>query len=543
MSFCNRVVLPVVSVLSLAFLIACGSSSHNPVPPPSGGFSASNLKGTYVFTIVGFDAVDGSSLSMTGTFAANGTGGNGGITGGTMDINDLGIAVGSDTITGGNYSVTSDGRGQANLTLGSTTPWGANSIEVDFVLSTSEHGFITQFDNNGTGSGTLDLQTTASQPAAGTYVLALSGTTGGGNAGTIASAITLDGTGAATGSFDYNTGGQPFLFTLNSGSNITVSGTPGTATLVASGGPTLNFDVYAIDTTHMKFVETDTVANFSGDLFLQTSSTFPSNQVVFTMAGLDLQQSFPLTLGGVMTSDGTSTISSGEEDFNDGGNVDNGGGLPLSFTGTITPPGSGSRYIIQLNNFVNGDNGTALSYTFAAYPYSTSNGTSVALVEIDGNGVSAGVAYSQSSTTLASAQGYGLNLTAQNGNGFEEDDIAEFTTTSTGFSGLIDINDAPPNGGGTSFKQNFNGNYTMDSPATGRGVFTSNFISGALYTVSGTQVIFIETDQSQLGIGAFEQQNASADSSQSASKVFQSDLAARHLVAVKAAAKKAKKQK
>jgi hypothetical protein len=217
-----------------------------------------------------------------------------------------------------------------------------------------------------------------------------------------------------------------------------------------------------------------------------------------------------------MTSDGTSTISNGEEDFNDAGLSDS---TPQPFTGSITAPASGSRFVLTLNNFVNGNAATPSGYQFAAYPCSGG----IELVEIDGLGVSAGVAFSQGSTSLASAQGYGLNLSGSNVNGFLENDIAEFTTPSATFKGLIDINDGPP-GTGPNFKQNFNGGYTLDSPATGRGVFTSNVIDGAFYTVNGTEAIFIETDSTQVGLGAFEQQNASA----------MSNLAAQHLAAMRA---------
>jgi len=520
MSFCKRVVLPTVAAFFLVFLVACGSSRTQATPPPTGGFSNSNLKGTYVFSIVGSDSA-ANFLAITGTFTANGTGGSAGITGGTLDINDSGFTapLTNNPITGGSYLITQDGRGQATLTT--ATPFGT-SIEVDFVLTSNEHGLITEFDRNGSGSGSLDLQTAPGQPAAGTYVIGLSGVSGAGlTPAAMAGAITLDGSGNGTGSLDYNNNAIPSSPTISSGSTVTVGGTPGKATLVTSGG-TFNFDVYGIDATHWKFIETDPFPILAGDLFSQTSSTFPSNQVVFTMAGFDYSSTAggPLALGGLMTSDGTSTISNGEEDFNDAGVADT---APQAFSGTITPPSSGSRYTLALNNFVNGNAAAVGSYTFAAYP--SSGG--IQLVEIDGNGVTAGVAFAQSSTSLASGQGYGLNLAAANNSGVEEDDIAEFTTNSGVLTGIIDLNDQ----GQPSFNQRFSGNYTLDSPATGRGVLTSNMFNGAFYVVDGSNVLFIETDSSQLGTGAFQVQNASAKST----------LAASHLamLRLKAGAKRA----
>ena len=498
--------LPIIAVSFLVFSVACGSSRTQATPPPSGGFSNSNLKGTYVFSVIGADSA-GNAMAIAGTFTANGTGGSGGITGGTLDMNDSGFTVPltNNPITGGSYLLTQDGRGQA--TLSTATPFGS-SIEVDFVLTSSEHGLITEFDKNGSGSGSLDLQTAASQPAAGTYVLGISGVSGAGlTPAAAAGAITLDGAGNATGSMDYNNNASSSLVSLNSGSTVLVSGTPGAASLATTGG-TFKFDVYGIDATHWKFIETDSFPILAGDLFSQTTATFPSNQVVFTMAGFDYNTTAggPLAIGGLMTSDGTSTISNGEEDFNDAGVIDT---TPQAFSGTIIAPASGSRYLLALNNFVNGNAAAVGSYSFAAYP--SSGG--IQLVEVDGNGVSAGVAFAQSSTSLASGQGYGLNLAAANNSGVEEDDIAEFTTTSGALSGIIDINDQ----GQPTSDQRLSGNYTLDSPATGRGVLTSNMFSGAFYVVDGSNVLFLETDSTQVGTGAFQVQNASAKSTLAAS--------------------------
>jgi hypothetical protein len=506
------VILPIVPVfLLLAFLLACGGSPVKATPPPNGGFSNSSLKGTYVFSLTGSDSL-GNFLAIAGTFTANGTGGSGGITGGTLDINDSGFTapVMNNPITGGTYLITQDGRGQATLTT--ATPFGS-SIEVDFVLTSSQHGLITEFDRNGTGSGSLDLQSAASQPAAGTYVFGLSGVSGV-NVGTgglipvaTAGAITLDASGGGTGSLDYNNNAAESVLAINSGSTVMVGGTPGKATLVTSGG-TFNFDIYAVDATHLKFIETDSFPILAGDLFSQTSSTLPSGQLVFTMAGFDYGAAAPLAVGGLMTSNGTSTISNGEEDFNDSGTSDT---TPQSFSGTITS--SGGRYVLQLNTFENGASGAIGTFTFAAYP--SSGG--IELVEVDGNGVSAGVAFVQSSTSLASGQGYGLNLSAANisgiSGGFEEDDIAEFVTNGGAFSGIVDLNDQ----GQPSFNQRLHGNYTLDSPATGRGVMTSNLFNGAFYVVSGSDVLFLETDSTQLGAGAFQVQNAGAKSTLTAS--------------------------
>jgi hypothetical protein len=538
MSFHNRIVLPIVAVLSLAFLAACGSSSHHVTPPPSGAFSNANLSGTYVFSLTGTESVGGDFLSITGSFAACGcTGGT--ISGGAIDFNDsdtsvVGSSFPNTSVTGGNYSVTSDGRGKA--VLNTTTPWGASTFTVDFVLASSSGasstGLITQFDANGSGSGTLALQSAASQPAAATYVLSLSGINGTGEtAGTIAGAVAVDGSGNITGTLDFNQATNPATCTINSGSVITVSGTPGTATLVTSCD-TFHFDVYAVSANDYKLIETDQFPNFSGDLFLQTATTIPSGQIVFSLGGPGVVINGvtvitdPVAIAGLVTADTTgATLSSGEEDFNDNGtaSLTSSSSSAQAISVQITPPSVGSsRYLFAFTNFENGQ-GQLAAYTFAVYPYSN---TAAVMVEVDSNGVSAGTAYTQSSTALAAAQGYGMDLSGFNFNsGVEEDDIAEFTTTTTGLSGAIDMNDL-----GTTplFDKNYTGTYGgLDATATGRGLITSTTPDQdnptpdlVYYTVSSTQTVMIEVDPNQLALGSLIQQSGTGSAS---------DLAERHL--------------
>jgi hypothetical protein len=237
------------------------------------------------------------------------------------------------------------------------------------------------------------------------------------------------------------------------------------------------------------------------------------------MAGIDFPINAPLAVGGFMTSDGSSTISSGSEDYNDALVTDQ---TPLGFTGSITA--SNNRYLLQLNNFENGANGVLGTFTFAAYP---SDG-GIQLIEVDGNGVTSGVGFSQSSTALAANEGYGFGLTAVNQSS-REDDVAEFTTTSTTFNGVIDVNDQ----GSTSPRQTFKGTYNPDSPATGAGTLSANNNSlfGVYYTIDNSNALFIELDSFQLGLGALQTQNASA----------KSNLASAHLAMVRGVTAGAKK--
>jgi hypothetical protein len=516
-----------MSVLATLAVLAGCSSTNKAAPPPTGGFSNTNLSGTYVFSTAGEDSnlEQPEFLAMVGTFTACGCAA-GTISGGVVDMNDPDTLIFTAgpvkqlAITGGSYSVGVDGRGKASLSA--ATPFGS-SIELDFVLSSSQGGLVTEFDTNGSGSGTLDLQSSPAQTA-GTYVFNLAGiagvsqTTGFGIPLATVGSVALDGSGNATaaGVQDLNNSGTDSLLTVAMSSTIPVGTSPTTATLVTSGG-TFTFDVYAIDSTHFKLIETDPAPILVGDVFSQSTSAFPSGELAFAMAGLDFVSSGPLAVGGMMDSNGTSTLSPGVEDFND---VVNGVGVsninltsnpqvitPLAFTGGIspsTPPVTG-RYLVTFNSgFENGNGGNAtIPYTFAAYP--STGGTQ--LLEIDGLGITGGVAYPQNSTSFASGQGYGLNLTGSDGS--EVDDIAEFTNSNNVLSGLIDVNNDQAIANSTG---NFNGTYTPDTTNLGRGLITTtnggiNLVS---YTVDSTNSIFIEIDPDQVAVGSIGQQAAAS---------------------------------
>lgn len=516
MPFCKRLVLPVITFFFLIFALACGSSSNKATPPPTGGFSNSALNGTYVFSVTGSD-VSGFFLTMAGTFTANGSGG---ITGGTIDINDAGTTpLLSQAITSGTYSVGVDGRGGFRNGGGIVMHTAAGTITFDFVLSSSTHGLITEFDGSGTGSGTLDLQTATTLSNA--YAFNLSGigsvnsSTGVQTPFATVGAFSLDSNGnITTGLEDFNNNGSSTGETNLSitGGSVSLASEPGTATLTSSAG-TFSFHVYPIDSSHLKFIEIDnSLPVTSGDAFTQTSSV-PANNV-FTVSGFDSVSGGPFTAAGLLGTDGAGNVTNAStEDINDFGNVPG----PVSFTGQYTAL-SGGRSMLTLTGFINGSNGLGCgNCQFAAYP--SSGG--LELLEIDDGGITSGVAYPQGSTpTLASAQGYGMNLTginfgSRNGS-FEEDAIAEFTNNNGSFTGLIDFNDQ----GTLTGDRKFSATYAPDSTIPGRGVITpvSNAFNLVSYVVDSSTVVFVEVDNNpvQVGLGSLSLQSASAKSNAAA---------------------------
>jgi hypothetical protein len=269
----------------------------------------------------------------------------------------------------------------------------------------------------------------------------------------------------------------------------------------------LNFDFFVIDATHVKFIETDPLpqAVLSGDVFQQTA--MPSGQLVFTMNGFLTLQSEPFAVGGFMTAGGANQSNNGAYDDNFGGTISPPNGVSFSFTyGDL----SGGRTTISAANFAGG------LTQLVAYP--TTGG--LLMMDTDAGVASAGTAFAQSSTALATPpQGYGLNLTATNfgsGNGtFELDDIAEFVTASGGtMTGILDENDQ----GTPQQPQSITNNsvFQQDSPVTGRGEAqfnsssTNTLFDAIFYTVDGTNTIFIESDTIQSGVGSFQMQSGTA---------------------------------
>ena len=351
-------------------------------------------------------------MGIAGTVVANG---NGGITGGSIDIVGPDVtqtAPVAQPITGGSYSVSADGRGQIRLAL----------VTLDFVLTSSSHGLITEFDGNGSGSGTIDLQSTVTlAQLAGSYAFSLGGVDISGQFPiATAGSFALDSSGDVTGGVqDFNENGTPILAeAILPGTATLGTGTgPGSITLT-TGTTTLTFDYYPIDTTHLKLIETDYLQFLAGDAFSQTGASIPIGPMVFTVAGVGSTGS--IAAGGLMTSvDGAGTFSGGLEDLNSNGDV-----LPqLSFSGAPAAAGSvGGRIIVNLSGFSPGTQ-------YAIYP--SSGG--VLMLETDSSALTSGAAFAQTSQAFAASQGYGLNLSAFNTTGgFEEDDIAEFALNSSG---------------------------------------------------------------------------------------------------------------
>ena len=508
---CTRHFLMTLAAMSgLALAAGCGSNGGSPTQNGD-GFSNRSLSGTYVMSISGKDVntTTGNAVpfAMVGSITANGRGG---ITAGILDINDPGnTGVKLAQSVSGTYSVTPDGRGAGTLTTS------VGSFGIDFVLTSSNHGLITRFDGNGTGSGTFDLQGDASQSSLGSLAFSLSGADPSGNLLGTVGAFTLDSSGSInSGTQDFNDDGTsngslagpeslvaPSFLVLTNGSN-------GTAQFTSNFG-TFGYDVWVIDATHLKLIENDTESSgflLAGDAFTQRTS-FPAGQLVFTLAGLDSSKA-PFVAGGYAAATSNGGLSNGVEDYNDAGTADR----QTSVAGSCTTFAAG-RCQLGLTGFSNGIEYSV--FAFAAYP--SSGG--ILLLENDSLGLAQGSAYAQTATSFTTPADYGLSLSGVNANpNFEAawsevDDIAQFNVTGTGASmtGTLDENDL------TTLVPDapLSGDYTPQAVATGSGsisVTTNGTLIGGLslvyYVVDGSTVLFIENDSNQVAVGVFEGQKS-----------------------------------
>jgi hypothetical protein len=306
-------------------LLSCGGSSPTP-PPPNSGFTNASLKGQYAFLMSGVD-IAGAYLARIGSFTADGAGN---ITAGLADGLDLSSGQGSSqiSITGGSYSIQTNGRG--TLTLQSAS----GSLRFSLAMQSISTGYLVQTDLSASSSGSFTLQSPANfsvSSLANHFVFDLSGVTFTPSAAAPISLIgefNPDGAGTVTGGvMDTNNG------------NLQPSGptpiSPGTYAMDSTGGSSFGrgtmtfngytFAFYIIDSTHIVVMEEDRLGGTSGNAFLQSSSV-PTQNSEFNGSFVYLQEGASVkgALGPVvrvtrLTSDGNGNLGSISLDDNNNG--------------------------------------------------------------------------------------------------------------------------------------------------------------------------------------------------------------------------------
>jgi hypothetical protein len=513
------------SVAVTLFLGACGGGggSFTPPPPNPGSFSAASLKGQYAFTTNGEvfanGAITTSQLTRVGVFIADGQGN---ITGGIEDANALGAGLATATITGGTYSVSSDGHGTLHLNVSGAT------LQFSIVMTSVNDGFMVDLTFNGnqasTGSGNFIKQDPAAFSRAGfagSYVFDFTGQYPDNtfNPTSVIGQLNSNSNGVLSGIEDFDEAGSI-------SSEVSIGGTYGddslNATLstfgrgiaqITDGGANPQFVFYIVDSTRVRFLGTSATGILSGDAVAQKNvptnlSAFNSG-FVFALGGADLVRG-PVSRLGRVTLTG-STVNNVTVDNNDAGSVVK-TNTTNSASVTIDPSGTG-RGTLTLK-----DPNQAVPYQFVFY---LSSPTSGVIQDVTGTGIVADGSLSAQSggpfsgTNITGAYAFNWSGQSIQGNTTDEEDIiGQGTIASAALSGVADINEFS---GGQILGAAASGTFTFAGDGTGgdgsgtsgarnklafklsaSGATNINFVP---YIVSPNLVFFASSDSNRVVLG------------------------------------------
>ena len=480
---------------------------------------------TYAFSYTGDDG--SGYLSVAGSFAVDG---NGTVTGGIEDVIDLNGNFAQAMISGGGtYVVGPDGR--ANVAVNTTQ----GAVQFQFALAAADsngraHGVMIRFDNNATGSGTIDEQNPADfalSSLTGPYVFSTSGADVNFAPVAIAGKFWTNATGffpqaGTTAIVDWNDNGT----STSAGGDTTLTGSLsldptnanfGRGFFIFSSGTTgqIRYAFYIVDRTHLKVVEIDTNAFTNGDLYSGLPAPLNGFQVAnlskgnyaFTNGGTSLNGAY--VGGGVFASDGNGNVTKGIFDNNDGGQHSKIGATITSCPYTIDS--ATGRIAATLST--NSGNCTNPA-TFAVYQTSTN---SAVMLELDSNPISSGLAYFQSTVAGPPAGSYALNITGQGvfknqPGSFQQDASGQVNLTGTGFgTGTIDLNNFGSTG---TFVVNAGASTFAASDATfGRGQIkmvlnasSSPTYNLFYYMIDPNTLLLLDTDGNRIANGIIARQ-------------------------------------
>ncbi len=450
-------------------------------------FSNSSLKGNYIFSLSGID-VNGFTFYALGSITADG---NGNITAGEEDLNDVSSGYFNTSGITGTYSVNSDGTG----TLALNSP-GIGSFGYAFAIRASGNASMNELDNNViNASGLLETQSATGLAApSGSYAFGYSGLN---LFGTVFSSIglfNLQG-GAIGGLQDTNfgsnqTGGSITTNQSLSGSYTSVD-TFGRGTgLFPNANGTSGMVYYVVSGQRFRFLCPDVRTFFLGSADTQSLTTpFGGPYVLSTSANTQAGISYTL----IQFNASNGNIASGFYDVNDTGTVGQ-----SSLTGT---------YNLSSNGHMTGSfsvSGSTLPFTMYLV-----SATQAYYLDLRTNAVGSGNVFAQTLTATTNAawvgsyalrqSGYFLPLSAVNSTTVNGQISADGNGT---LSGTLTFND-PTN---VFLAQVASGTYAVGTTAPGRTTVsittpaegTRTFIA---YIVSDQRVQMIEVDNNLVSGG------------------------------------------
>jgi hypothetical protein len=451
-------------------------------------FSNASLKGNYVFSLKGIDS-SGFAFYAVGTVTSDG---NGNITGGEEDLNDVASGYFNTTAVTGTYSVGADGRGTLNLNSS------LGSFAYAFAMRGLSNAGLNEIDNNVINAvGNLEQQATGVVAPSGNYAFGFNGT-GLGCGGTFSSAGIFNESGTTVGGVqDLNCGG-------NITQNQTLSGTytaidtlgRGTGSFSAATGSS-RFVYYVVSANRYRFMCPDVATFFLGSADLQTQSTFANsdftgNYVIATSANTQAGISYTLMQLNALNGN----VSTGFYDVND--------------TGAVGQSSLTGAYTLAANGRISG------SFTLSTFPLPFTmymiSPTQAYYLDLRTNATGGGNVYAQSSAVTTNAAWAGSYATLQFGYFIAGGVILPGNSTSVSgqisadgngnLAGTLDFNDPSSVFPG----QTLQGTYSVGTVAPGRTTVTiTTSVEGTrsyvAYIVSPTQVQLLETDSNLVSSG------------------------------------------
>jgi hypothetical protein len=460
-------------------------------------FSDASLTGPFTFSYSGNNSA--GFVAVAGSFQADGQGH---IVSGVEDSNSFSTGVAKQVPITGTYVVGPDGRTSVKVSVGSGSGAGQGTAQTwQLAMANFQHGALTRFDANNTGSGTVDQQnlnglTTALTALSGPYVFNVAGADAAFFPQGMAGKFSANGAGQVTGGspiLDVNnslnpagavsTGDRSLAGSYTMDATFPGSGR-GTLTLTSTTTGSMQYAFYIVNTTaseqstQLHLVEIDSNNYLGGDAYAApTGSSFnaaslPSGNYPFTAGGTSPTGAY--AAGGVFVSSGSGGTS-GVIDSNNAGTVTADTTLG---TCTYTVDPTSGRIDLRLS---------AASGTCAAGPGSTTQefamyqsaaGPAV-MLELDATAVSTGVAFAQTVIPSTATGNFSFGLAGQ---GifhsapalYQQNLSGQVTWTGVeAVSGTIDIN-------------NFNAVFLADP------VFTTNTTIAAPDTTSGRGMAVIQ---------------------------------------------------
>ena len=471
--------------------------------------------GSFAFAVAGEDSQK-HTIAIAGSVALDS---NGNVTGGEQDYVSHDGATSpqpsGDTITGGKLTTTSNGKGTLTLVTNNTAVGVGGTETFSIAIVNSKHAVIAEFDAGVSSSGSLDLQTLSSgglDQLNGPFSFVVSGRAShlievfGGT-------ITADGAGGLRVKVDQNKAGTVTKGGTNTGTYTAPDGA-GRGTM-AFGGNT--FTYYVVNTKVLRLVVTNTGNPDAGSAYAgvtNVSNATINAKFVFTDSS-NLSSGAFYAAAGLITADGNGNVS-GFADVDENGHP-----TSAAFSGTYTVDSHGYGAITITPGSTQDISVLGLYLTDPTINFSDPNSPADAglgglLLDLDSKIPGSGLLILRGGGVTTPTGNFAVSMQTSNTDN-EADAIGVVTLSGAGFSGTEDLNDLFKTLSTTvqDTAVAISGTVTADSTNSGRFTLPLAVTVGAtpptfnyvLYQASNTQIIVLEVDSPQYGLGMLQQQH------------------------------------